>query len=204
MQNPIDKDDYETSLNTINEITGENNQKKIQIETTLNNIIDKLNTITNSKENFNSFNNKLEINEKIFIENKLEKILRQNIKFNAFLQSSNKEEINKINTDIIKKYNRITGINISNTSDNNLKIDFNFLSREYDYYIILSIKNGKYNIVKISPEKVNFQKYLEELNSNGDINLFLCKLINFELIPYYQNQNKTLIKSSYNELIKDK
>ena len=121
--------------------------------------------------------------------NLLERILKECIKYNEFLSVySNKE----INNDIIKLYKNITGISISKTNELNLKIRFDFLcDNNIEYYIILSYENNKYNIISITPDEINLdKKYLEELNITKDINLFLCKLINFELIPYYEKEKK--------------
>ena len=95
----------------------------------------------------------------------------------------------------MKLYKEITGISISRTNELNLKIRFDFLCGKNEYYIILSYdnnnknKNANYNVISIHPEKINYKNYVEELNQTKDINLFLSKIINYELIPFYEKEN---------------
>ena len=120
--------------------------------------------------------------------NKLENNLKECIKYNMYLQNKNNNEINSLNDNIIKEYNKVTGISISRTEDLNLKINFNFLGEKNEYYIILSFQKDKFSVVDISPKDVNYKKYNAQHNKAEDISLFLCKLINYELIPHYESK----------------
>ena len=72
----------------------------------------------------------------------------------------------------------------------NLKINLDFLDNNGEYYIIISHKDSVYNVVDISPQEINYKKYVDELNINQDSTLFLSRLINYEFIPYYKNHLK--------------
>ena len=120
--------------------------------------------------------------------NILEKILNECINYNEYLLLYENKEVNN---DIVKLYKEITGISISKTNELNLKIRFDFLcSENIEYYIILSFNNNIYNIIYINPEEIICDAYLDELNKTKDINMILCKLINYELIPFYEKENK--------------
>ena len=155
-------------------------------------IINKLDAITKTSsllldmnKNIYSQNNSIALSPN----NCLEKILKEYIKYNEFLSFDKNKEI----SDIIKLYKEITGISISRTNELNLKIRFDFLCGKNEYYIILSYDNNKntksnYEVISINPEGINYKIYVEELNKTQDISLFLCKLINYELIPFYQKE----------------
>ena len=160
-------------------------------------IIHKLDTITNIASSL------IDINKNIYSQNKnlslspnniIENILKEYIKYNeSLLSNENKESINT-NENIMKLYKEITGISISRTNELNLKIRFDFLCGKNEYYIILSYdknksKNPNYNVISINPEGINYKMYMEELNKTQDINLFISKLINYELIPFYEKEN---------------
>ena len=161
-------------------------------------IIHKLDKITNTASSL------ININKNIYSKNKnltlspnniIENILKEYIIYNERLTSNeNKESINN-NENIMKLYKEITGISISRTNELNLKIRFDFLCGKNEYYIILSYdnnnknKNANYNVISIHPEKINYKNYVEELNQTKDINLFLSKIINYELIPFYEKEN---------------
>ena len=120
--------------------------------------------------------------------NKIENPLKEYIKFNEYISNIDNKEINSINDNLIKEYQKITGISISRTKDLNLKINFNFLGEKNEYFIILSFNNSIFNVVDISPKDINYKKYNIENYNTKDITLFLCQLINYELIPHYQNK----------------
>ena len=120
--------------------------------------------------------------------NILEKILNECINYNEYLLLYENKEVNN---DIVKLYKEITGISISKTNELYLKIRFDFLcSENIEYYILLSFNNNVYNLIYINPEEIICDAYLEELNKTKDINMFLCKLINYELIPFYEKEIK--------------
>lgn len=120
--------------------------------------------------------------------NILEKILNECINYNEYLLLYENKEVNN---DIVKLYKEITGISISKTNELYLKIRFDFLcSENIEYYILLSFNNNVYNLIYINPEEIICDAYLEELNKTKDINTFLCKLINYELIPFYEKEKK--------------
>ena len=120
--------------------------------------------------------------------NILEKILNECINYNEYLLLYENKEVNN---DIVKLYKEITGISISKTNELYLKIRFDFLcSENIEYYILLSFNNNVYNLIYINPEEIICDAYLEELNKTKDINMFLCKLINYELIPFYEKEKK--------------
>ena len=155
-------------------------------------IINKLDILTKTTSSL------LDINTNIYCQNNyislspnncVEKILKEYIKYNEFLLFDKKKD----NSDIIKLYKEITGISVSRTNELNLKIRFDFLCEKNEYYIILSYDNDKntksnYEVISIYPEGINYKIYLEELNRTQDISLFLCKLINYELIPFYEKE----------------
>ncbi len=128
-------------------------------------------------------------NNKTITNNSIEKILKEYINFNDLLLNKN-DNLNCLNQQILKQYNSITGISISRTDDLNLKINLDFLDNNGEYYIIISHKDSIYNIVDINPKEINYKKYVDELNINLDFTLFLCRLINYEFIPYYKNHLK--------------
>ena len=138
----------------------------------------------------------IDINKNIYSDNNktltnkpIEKILKEYINFNDLLQNKN-NNLNCLNQQILKQYNSITEISISKTEDLNLKINLDFLDNNGEYYIIISHKDSVYNVVDISPQEINFEKYIDELNINQDFTLFLSRLINYEFIPYYKNHLK--------------
>ena len=142
-------------------------------------------SLTDINKNIYSQNNTLSLSSNNIIEN----ILKKYIEYNESLLFKT-EEKNATNEIIMKLYKEITGISISRTNELNLKIKFDFLSDKYEYYIIISYNNDKnnscYDVISIYPEEINYKLYLEELNKTNDINLFLCKLINYELIPFHE------------------
>ena len=140
-------------------------------------------SLTDVNKNIYNENNALTLSSK----NKVENNLKESIKYNEFLSKEN-PDINLINKNIIKEYKRITGISICRTENMNLKIIFDFLSKNNEYYIIISIKNSNFDVVEIIPKEINFRKYHDESYKVKDINIFLCKLINYELIPHFQNK----------------
>ena len=174
-------DDETSILNSIQK----NNKLKEKIINKLEVVTKTAASLTDINKNIYSQNDNLALSPN----NIIEKILKEYIKYNEYL-SINK---NKENSDIIKLYKEITGISISRTNELNLKIRFDFLCGKNEYYIILSYdknksKNPNYNVISINPEGINYKMYMEELNKTQDINLFLCKLINYELIPFYENE----------------
>ena len=174
-------DDETSILNSIQK----NNKLKEKIINKLEVVTKTAASLTDINKNIYSQNDSLALSPN----NIIEKILKEYIKYNEYL-SINK---NKENSDIIKLYKEITGISISRTNELNLKIRFDFLCEKNEYYIILSYDNKKnnnsnYDVISINPEGINYKIYMEELNKTQDINLFLCKLINYELIPFYENE----------------
>ena len=157
-----------------------NNLLKEKIIKKIESITTKAISLTDVNTNIYSQNNTLSLSSNNIIEN----ILKKYIEYNESLLFKT-EEKNATNEIIMKLYKEITGISISRTNELNLKIKFDFLSDKYEYYIIISYDNGKnnscYDVISIYPEEINFKLYLEELNKTNDINLFLCKLINYEL-----------------------
>ena len=128
-------------------------------------------------------------NNKTITNNPIEKILKEYINFNDLLQNK-KDNLNCLNKQILKQYKNIAGISISRTEDLNLQINLDFLDNNGAYYIIISHKDSVYNIVDINPKEINYKKCVDELNINQDFTLFLCRLINYEFIPYYKNHLK--------------
>ena len=116
----------------------------------------------------------------------IENLLKEYINFNELFQNKN-NDLDGLNEQILKQYKNITGISICRTDDLNLKINLNFLGNNREYYIIISHKNSVYNIVDINPKEINYKKYVDELNINQDLTLFLCRLINYEFIPFCKN-----------------
>ena len=174
-------DDETSILNSIQK----NNKLKEKIINKLEIVTKTAASLTDINKNIYSQNDSLALSPN----NIVEKILKEYIKYNEFLSINKNQE----NSDIIKLYKEITGISISRTNELNLKIRFDFLCGKNEYYIILSYdknksKNPNYNVISINPEGINYKMYMEELNKTQDINLFLCKLINYELIPFYENE----------------
>ena len=174
-------DDETSILNSIQK----NNKLKEKIINKLELVTKTAASLTDINKNIYSQNDNLALSPN----NIVEKILKEYIKYNEFLSINQ----NKENSDIIKLYKEITGISISRTNELNLKIRFDFLCGKNEYYIILSYdknksKNPNYNVISINPEGINYKMYMEELNKTQDINLFLCKLINYELIPFYESE----------------
>ena len=162
-----------------------NNLLKEKIIKKIESITIKAISLTDVNTNIYSQNNTLSLSSNNIIEN----ILKKYIEYNESLLFKT-EEKNATNEIIMKLYKEITGISISRTNELNLKIKFDFLSDKYEYYIIISYNNDKnnscYDVISIYPEEINYKLYLEELNKTNDINLFLCKLINYELIPFHE------------------
>ena len=174
-------DDETSILNSIQK----NNKLKEKIINKIEEITKTASSLTDINKNIYSQNNNLALSPNNIVEN----ILKEYIKYNEYLLINK----NKENSDIIKLYKEITGISISRTNELNLKIRFDFLCEKNEYYIILSYDNKKnnnsnYDVISINPEGINYKIYMEELNKTQDINLFLCKLINYELIPFYENE----------------
>ena len=162
-----------------------NNLLKEKIIKKIESITTKAISLSDVNTNIYSQNNTLSLSSNNIIEN----ILKKYIEYNESLLFKT-EEKNATNEIIMKLYKEITGISISRTNELNLKIKFDFLSDKYEYYIIISYNNDKnnscYDVISIYPEEINYKLYLEELNKTNDINLFLCKLINYELIPFHE------------------
>ena len=162
-----------------------NNLLKEKIIKKIESITTKAISLTDVNTNIYSQNNTLSLSSNNIIEN----ILKKYIEYNESLLFKT-EEKNATNEIIMKLYKEITGISISRTNELNLKIKFDFLSDKYEYYIIISYNNDQnnscYDVISIYPEEINYKLYLEELNKTNDINLFLCKLINYELIPFHE------------------
>ena len=165
-----------------------NNILKEKIIQKIDTISDTAISLTDINKNIYSQNNNLVLSSNNTIEN----ILKKYIEYNECLLCNEIEEKNDANENIMKLYKEITGISISRTNELNLKIKFDFLSDKYEYYIIISYDNDKnnssYNVISIYPEEINYKLYLQELNKTQDINLFLCKLINYELIPFHEKE----------------
>ncbi|MCQ2816972.1 MAG: hypothetical protein MJ252_06880 [archaeon] len=97
-----------------------------------------------------------------------------------------------INT-FIEEYKRITGVKIERVSNEQIKFDLNEIFKTYsnkeDNYIILTFKNSEYSLFEISPSEINsannIESYIKNLNTNRDLNQFLCDLINIEYFSYY-------------------
>ena len=167
-----------------------NNILKEKIIQKIDTISDTAISLTDINKNIYSQNNNLVLSSNNTIEN----ILKKYIEYNEYLLFNKSEEKNDANENIMKLYKEITGISISRTNELNLKIKFDFLSDKFEYYIIISYDNDKnnssYNVISIYPEEINYKLYLQELNKTQDINLFLCKLINYELIPFHEKEKK--------------
>ena len=159
-------------------------------------ILKKLESITNTASSLK------DINKNIYAQNKnvtlsqnniVEKILKEYIKYNEYLLSNENDDNSENNEHIMELYKEITGISISRTNELNLKIRFDFLCEKNEYYIIISYdsnknKNSNYKVISILPEEIKYKLYEEELNKTQDISLFLCKLINYELIPFHEKE----------------
>ena len=152
----------------------------------------KLDSIVNDTSSLMDMNNNIYKNNNNFSlssNNKIENTLKECIKYNIILQNKENKDLPSVNDEILKEYNKVTGISISRTKDLNLKIDFDFLGVKNEYYIILSFQKNIFCVVDINPKDINYKKYIEQHNKSEDITTFLCKLVNYELIPYYQNNN---------------
>ena len=160
----------------------QNNLLKEKLFFNLDTLVKDASSLMNINKNIYSDNNNLSF----LSNNKNENILKEYIEYNEYLEKSDNEDINFLNENILKEYYKITGISISRTPNSNLKIDFNFLKGKYDYYIILAFDKSIFKVVEISPKDINYKKYNDEIYEANEITLFLCKLINYELIPHYQ------------------
>ena len=86
---------------------------------------------------------------------------------------------------ILNQYKSLTGISVERIDNRTMKIDFNLTEKNKGYYIILYFENECFSVIKIFPEEIKFQKYLNNNNINSiqNLTLFLGKLINYEFIP---------------------
>ena len=157
---------------------------KEKIFTKLDSLVKDASSLMDINKNIYSDN----INLSLSSNNKIEKSLKEYIIFNEYISNIDNKELNLMNENIIKEYQKITGISISRTKDLNLKINFNFLGEKNEYFIIISFTNSTFNVIDISPKDINYKKYNIEHYKSKEITLFLCKLINYELIPHYQNK----------------
>ena len=162
----------------------QNNIFKEKLFNKLDSLVKDASALMNINKNIYSKNANLSLSSN----NKIENSLKEYIKFNEYISNIDNKEINSINENIIKEYQKITGISISRTEDLNLKINFNFLGEKNEYFIILSFNNDNFNVVDVNPKDINYKKYSTEHYNIKEITLFLCKLINYELIPHYQNK----------------
>ena len=170
---------FEIDLIQQNKVFKEQLYKKIDF------IVNAASSLMDINKNIYMKNNNLSLSSN----NKIENTLKECIKYNIFLQNRENKDLNSINDNIIKEYNKVTGISISRTDDLNLKIDFDFLGEKNEYYILLSFQKNILSIVDINPKDINYKKYIDQYNKADDITIFLCKLINYELSPHYQNKN---------------
>lgn len=101
--------------------------------------------------------------------------------FNYFYNNEiSQNEKTEIINFIINKMKKISGISISKTNKNELKINFDFC--EKIFFIILQIQKEKFTLIDFSPKNINFEPYLLELNLTKNLTNFLCKIINNEII----------------------
>ena len=175
---------FEKEIFKINFIE-ENNLLKEKFIQKLDHLFKDASSLTDVNKNIYECQNNLTLSWK----NNVESNLKESIKFNELL-SKEKGNINIINKNIINEYKKISGISISRTDRMNLKINFDFLGEKDEYYIILSFYNSTFEVVEINPKDINFKKYNVENYEVKNIGLFLCKLINYELIPYFKNNLK--------------
>ena len=153
----------------------------------LDTLVNYASSLMDVSKNIYSDNNNLRLSP----QNKMEPVLKETIKYNEYLGNKEKKEISLNNEDIIKEYNKMTGISISRTDKLNLKINFDFLGEKNEYYIVLSFHDLLFNVEEICPKEIDYKHYIDEYCQTKDITLFLCKLINYELIPHYKKrQNK--------------
>ena len=138
----------------------------------------------------------IDINKNIYLDNynyslspksRIENMLKPNIKLNELIVDMENNELDEVNSKILKEYKKITGINISKLDGENFKIKFDFLSKKIEYSIVIFYSNSIYNVKEINPKDINYENYLDS-NKGDDLTLFLCNLINFELIPHF-NKN---------------
>ena len=186
------KESLEEIVKSIGEPNEKLTSKNEKILSKIDFITNEIYSLNDSLDRSNESIDKLTFSSK----NKIGDLLRENIKYNNILEKIENEKIKSMNDNIINEYQKITGIKISKTVDNNLRIDFSFL---VDYFLILSIKNNEiFDIITIYPSEINYKKYLYDLNKNKNISLFLSKLINYELIPRFnENRKKTELDGYY-------
>jgi len=113
----------------------------------------------------------------------LEKLFENQKNFFDYFYNNeiSQNEKNEIINFIINKIKKISGISISKTNKNELKINFDFCEKN-NFFIILSIQKEKFTLIDFSPKNINFEPYLLELNLTKNLTNFLCKIINNELI----------------------
>lgn len=122
--------------------------------------------------------------ERLFKENK-PSLLRV---YNQEVECNSKElDVNELNS-IIKHYQDITGLLITQEEKNLFKIEFNFKSNEHSKkrYIVISYLNHLYEIKEIFPSSIDYEPYLVELNLTEDRAMFLSRLI----LNEYINKNQ--------------
>lgn len=120
---------------------------------------------------------------------KLQQIFNAEQDHEIALMNNNQTLINEILTE----YEHITGITIQKTKEKHLKINFTFIE-DVPHYIILSINDDSiYNIIELSPQTLNIQPYLTELNKTKNLTMFLSKFIYKELLSKINNNNNSLL-----------
>ena len=152
----------------------------------LDSLVNDVSSLMDVNKNIYSKNNNLRLSS----QNKIENLLKESIKYNENLENKEKNDFSLINDDIMAEYKKITGISISRTEELYLKINFDFLSEKNEYYLVLSFNDNLiFNVEEICPKELEYKKYLDEYCQAKDITLFLCKLINYELIPHYLSKH---------------
>ena len=133
----------------------------------------------------NKMDNYLENQTKKLPESTMDKIYNRLYYRNKEIKIMNDEEKEEMIDKILNQYKSLTGISVERIDNRTMKININLTEKSEGYYIILYFENECFSVIKIFPEEIKFQKYLNNNNINSiqNLTLFLGKLINYEFIP---------------------